>query len=80
MEGNMHQASSKEMQYVEKSCYVEKYEMYKLCVQIHTPLPGGKSPWYSKGHTTCKQVTRSLETTEFDKSLFYICCSVYSPQ
>ena len=25
--------------------------MYNLCIQIHTLLPVGKSPWYSKGHT-----------------------------
>ena len=41
-------------------CYVEKYKMYKLCIQIHTLLPGGKSPWYSKGHAKCKHVTWSI--------------------
>ena len=34
--------------------------MYKLCIQIHTLLPGGKSPWYSIGHAECKQVTWSV--------------------
>ena len=33
--------------------------MYKLCVQIHTLLPGRKSVWYSKGHAKCKQDTWS---------------------
>ena len=32
-----------------KLCYVEKYKMYKLCIHIHTLLPGWKSPWCSKG-------------------------------
>ena len=43
-----------------RRCYVETYKMYKLCIQIHTLLPGRKSPWYSKGHTKCKQVTWSI--------------------
>ena len=41
-------------------CYVEKYKMYKLCIQIHTHLPGGKSPWYSKGHVKCKNKSHCL--------------------
>ena len=40
-------------------CYVEKCKMYKLSIQIHTLLPGGKSPWYSKDHAKCKQFTWS---------------------
>ena len=39
---------------------MEKYKTYKLCIQIHTLLPGGKSPWYSKGHAKCKQATWSI--------------------
>ena len=34
--------------------------MYKLSIQIHTLLSGGKSPWYSKVHPICKQVTWSI--------------------
>ena len=31
-----------------------KYKMFKLCIQIHTLLPGWKSPWYSKSYAKCK--------------------------
>ena len=32
-----------------------KIKKILVCIQMHTLLPGGKSPWYSKGHAESKQ-------------------------
>ena len=55
--------------------YIEKYKMYKLCIQIHTLLPAGKSPWYSKVTQSINK-SHGLYTNTFGKGHIFVqpCC------